>query len=208
MKKQTLPNHISVKVPLGFLKHKWFLGGVIAVIVLAGGVYWFTGTPQYSMWQLKQAIVHRDADKAMQFIDFDKIVDNVFPKFTQAMMSEIEKTDDPWVSLGLTLGTAFMQNMKPMLKEQWMTGFKDTIAGKSDSENPDEESDFMVALEDINKLKLKSSQGKIYILAPAEVADDVEMHFIITRSDAGRFWQITDLDTDWDALFSDFQNAS
>lgn len=109
MKKQALPSHLTVKVPLGFLKHKWFLGGVVAVIVLAGGTYWFTGTSQYSMWQLKQAAIHKDADKAMQFINIDKLMDNVWPRFTSAMMSEATKTEDPFGMLGAMLGSGLIE---------------------------------------------------------------------------------------------------
>ena len=202
MKKKTLPSHLSIKIPLSFLKHKWFLYGGIAVVVLAGGVYWFLGTPQYSMWQFKQAATHQDADKAMKFINIDKLMDSIWPKVSSAMMTEASKTEDPFGMLGAILGSGLIENMKPMIKEQITTGIKDLVSGKSVSENPDDENSFIISREDMDKLKLKSSQGKVYILAPAEVTGDVEMKYILTRAEDGRYWQITDLDADWSKLFN------
>jgi len=192
-----------IKVPLGVLKNRWIMGALITMLIVAISFYYFVGTPQYSMWQLKQAAIHKDADKAMQFINIDKLMDNVWPRFTSAMMSEATKTEDPFEMLGAMLGSGLIENMKPILKEQLITSIKDTITGKSDSENPEEESSLIVSREDMNKLKLKTSQGKTYILAPAEVTGDIEMRYIITRSTTGRFWQITDLEIDnWDKLFN------
>lgn len=196
-------NHFIIKVPLGILKNRWIIGTLVTILIVAIGFYYFVGTPQYSMWQLKQATIHQDTDKAMRFINIDKLIDNVWPKFTSAMMTEATKQEDPFGMLGTMLGLGLIENMKPMLKEQIISGIKGTITGESDSENPDEESSLIVSREDMNKLKLKTSQGKTYILAPAEVTGDMEMRYIITRSTTGRFWQITDLEIDnWDKLFN------
>lgn len=202
MKKQILPSHLSIKVPLGFLKHKWFLYGGIAVVILVSGTYWFVGTPAYSMWQFKQAATHQDADKAMKFINIDKLMDSIWPKVSSAMMTEASKTEDPFGVLGAMLGSGLIEGMKPMIKEQITTGIKDLVSGKSASENPDDENGFIISREDMDKLKLKSGQGKVYILAPAEVTGDVEMKYILTRAEDGRYWQITDLDADWSKLFN------
>lgn len=202
MKNHALPSHLSIKVPLGFLNHKWFLYSAVAVLVLAGGTYWFLGTPQYSMWQFKQATIRQDADKAMKFINIDKLMDSIWPKVSSAMMTEATKTEDPFGMLGAMLGSGLIESMKPMIKEQINTGLKDLVSGKSASENPEEDNGFIIAREDLDKLKLKSSKGKVYILAPAEVTGDVEMKYILTRAEDGRYWQITDLDADWSKLFS------
>ncbi len=201
--KKLSSNHFIIKVPLGILKSRWVIGTLVTISIVAIGFYYFVGTPQYSMWQLKQAAIHQDTDKAMRFINIDKLIDNVWPKFTSAMMTEAAKQEDPFGMLGTMLGLGLIENMKPMLKEQIISGIKGTITGEFDSENPDEESSFIVVQENINKLKLKTDQGKTYILVPAEATDDVEMRYIITRSTAGRFWQITDLEIDnWDELFN------
>jgi len=203
MKRKSLPSHISVKIPLGFIKHKWFLYGAAAVVILGAGAYWFIGTPQYSVWQMKQAAINHDADKAMRFINVDKLMDNVWPKFTSAMMAEASKTDDPFGMLGMMLGSGLIENMKPMLKEQLITGIKDSITGTLNSgDSGGEASSLPITKEDLSKFKLETSQGKTYLVAPAETADEVEMRYVLTRAEDGRYWQITDLDADWSKLFS------
>jgi hypothetical protein len=129
-------------------------------------------------------------------------MDSIWPKVSSAMMTEASKTEDPFGMLGAMLGSGLIEGMKPMIKEQITTGIKDLVSGKSASENPDDENSFIISREDMDKLKLQSSQGRVYILAPAEVTGDVEMKYILTRAEDGRYWQITDLDADWSKLFS------
>ncbi len=206
MKNKSLPSHVSIKIPLSFLKHRWFLYGAIAVIVLAGGTYWALGTPQYSMWQLKQAALHQDADKAMRFINIDKLMDNIWPKFKSAMMAEATKQEDPFGMIGVMLGSGLIDGMQPTLKEELTKGIKNSISGKSDTEGGETQDSFISSKEDIKKIRLETSQGKVYVVIPAEVAEeDSDLKFIVTRAEDGRYWQITDMEADWSNLFDSKQ---
>ena len=202
MKKENLPSYLTIKVPFGFLKHRWFIYGAVAVVVLASGVYWALGTPRYSMWQLKQAILHEDVDKAMRFINVDKLMDNVWPKFKSAMLTEATKQEDPFGMIGAMLGAGLIDNMQPVLKEELVKGIEKTISGQSDTEDGESENSFIAHKEDLNKIWLEISQGKVYVVVPAEVADEgQEVKFVVTKADDGRYWQITDLEADLPSLF-------
>ncbi len=204
---------VSFTISTRFLKNKLLLIVLGAVIVLGGGFYWFMDTPQYSMWQLKTAIAKHDSELAMKYFNVDKMVDNVWPKMTSALMTEAQKADDTFGIMGLLLGSGMVDNMKPMIKEQLRTSLKESLSGSTQSDqtaNTDENASiFVTDPQAWNKIKLVSKSGKSYIDIPGDAdSNSGDLKLILTRASEGRYWQFTDMEVaDWNTLFSGSQNA-
>lgn len=181
---------------------------------MGGGFYWFIGTPQYSMWQLKTAVAKHDSELAMKYFNIDKMVDNMWPKMTSALMTEAQKSDDTFGIMGLLLGSGIVDNMKPMIKEQLRTNLKETLSDSKPSDSTanaeDNASIFITDPKEWSKIKLVSKDGKNYINIPADPdANNSDLKLILTKASDGRYWQVTDMEVDdWGKLLSGSQNAS
>ncbi|MBT8406279.1 MAG: DUF2939 domain-containing protein, partial [Deltaproteobacteria bacterium] len=49
----------------------------LLVVVLAGGFYYFTGTPRYSLYKLGRAVKNHDSAEFHKYVDVDRIVDHL-----------------------------------------------------------------------------------------------------------------------------------
>ncbi|MFA5967168.1 MAG: DUF2939 domain-containing protein [Patescibacteria group bacterium] len=205
------PDKVSFTISTRFLRNKILLIALGAVVVLGAGSYWFIGTPQYSMWQLKTAIAKHDSELAMKYFNIDKMVDNVWPKMTSALMAEAQKSDDTFGIMGLLLGSGMVDNMKPTIKEQLRTSLKESLSGSKQSDqttNTNENvSIFDTDPQAWDKIKLISKSGKSYINIPGDVdGNNNDLKLILTRASDGRYWQFTDMEVDdWNKLFNPAQ---
>ncbi|MBU1092071.1 DUF2939 domain-containing protein [Patescibacteria group bacterium] len=205
------PDKVSFTISTRFLKNKLLLIVLGAVIVLGGGFYWFMGTPQYSMWQLKTAIAKHDSELAMKYFNVDKMVDNVWPKMTSALMTEAQQSDDTLGFMGILLGSGIVDNMKPMIKEQLKTSLENTFSGNQQG-NQTTNTEVSVSIFDTDpkawdKMKLISKGGRSYINIPKDVnGSDTDMKLVLTQASDGRYWQFSDIEVaDWNTIFSGSQ---
>ncbi len=115
---------------------KPFLLIVLSILVLlAGGTFLFMkGTPRYSLYQFRQAILNRDGETALKYLDIDSIVDN--------MMKEVLAKEEPaprteWEAAGRNLGKVMVMAMAPAMKETLKSTMKTSLtsADKSNLDN-------------------------------------------------------------------------
>lgn len=56
---------------------------LIVIAVLTAGFFWVRGTPRYSLYCFKRAILQRDAESALKYIDLDAVIDNMVNQMSE-----------------------------------------------------------------------------------------------------------------------------
>mgnify|MGYP000364244771 CR=1 FL=1 len=88
---------------------------VTLVLAVGGGYYYFTGTPTYSLYQLKKSIENHDSITFNQYIDADRIIDRLV---TDAMEgTETELSDNPFSGFAKTLLVSMKDEFKSSLNK-------------------------------------------------------------------------------------------
>ena len=98
-----------------------------AVLLVAALWYEHTGTPQYSLAQLAEAVKAKDYETARYFVDDERIADTASKSFLDAAMSrateEITADGNPFSGFGV----AAIQMMAPRIRETAKDQIKDSI---------------------------------------------------------------------------------
>ena len=90
---------------------------IVLSMLAGGGYYWWTGTPQYSLFKLKEAIIKGESNDALKYIDVDAIFESFWSEMTAEALAETQESDS-LEGFGALLGIGFMESLKPALKEQ------------------------------------------------------------------------------------------
>jgi len=132
------------------------IGIILAIIILVicALIYYFFGTPQYSIIQLHNAYNKHDVEMAENYIDIDKLTDQMVEKAIEITRQKIkEETEkqtykNDWEKLGAQFGSGLIELMIPTLeqkfKDEIKKGFIESIEGKNDSK-----------IIDVNKITIK-----------------------------------------------------
>lgn len=176
---------------------------VVGVIVLgglvSGGYYWWTGTPEYSIGQIKKAIETHNQDLGLKYIDTDAIVENLWIDMKSELMSDTSGADG-FEIFGTMLGLQLAENMKPVLKEQVQQGVGSWFSVPAEEEKATE------VKEDLEKsgsefgtiwqknLKIKKLDNSAYI----ELSDNIKI--IFTKKAGERYWVISKIEGFTDTL--------
>lgn len=112
--------------------------GVILVALIAFYLY-FRTTPQYSLYQLKQAYKTHDLVLAKQYVDIDSLSDQLSEEAIKILRDEINKPSDSqneWEKLGEEWGKSLVETLIPsfqqQIKDQFKKSFVESIEGKSE----------------------------------------------------------------------------
>jgi len=110
------------------------------VIILLGFIGFFTlsavvgwrivkVSPQYSIYQVYQAIDKHDYEKFKRYVDVEGISNSVVDKVFAQATEEVTKdaTNDPFYQLGQSIGLGLITSMKPQLKEKIVTEIKKAV---------------------------------------------------------------------------------
>lgn len=134
------PNPYMQKINLSiFLKKPLYLiaAAIVAIGLIGyGGYHWWTGTPEYSLSQLRNAVQRHDVDTAFRYIDYDKVFEGFWEDVSaKAMADTVSSTssDDGFEAMGNMLGASFLQAMKPAMKGAFRTGLEGAIKGENSS---------------------------------------------------------------------------
>lgn len=80
------------------------IGVIVLLGVIGGGYYWWTGTPEYSVSQIKKAIETHNSELGLKYIDTDVIFENLWTDMKTELMKETEKAEGFEV-FGMMLGS-------------------------------------------------------------------------------------------------------
>lgn len=113
----------------------------LAILVI---IYYFLGTPHYSLFNIKKAINNRDIDTAQQYIDInslaDQMVDDLLEVVKEQLNNEQETGDDELFGDDFMLG--LFELMLPSIKEQATTEFTESFNTYISNSGVDTETQF------------------------------------------------------------------
>jgi hypothetical protein len=129
------------------------ISSVILVLAIASGItyYWYIGTPEYSLKQLRSAYLTRNSEEVLKYVDVDSVFDNFWKEIQKQILDEMDKSDNDFARFGYALGQSAMENMKPALKEKMKDSMIESIEKYSDTATSTNKYD---ELSRINKYKI------------------------------------------------------
>ena len=111
----------------------------VVILVLASVYLYFRTTPQYSLYQLRQAYKTRDLALAKQYVDIDSLSNQLAEETTKIIREEINKPSDAkneWERLGEEWGKSLVESWIPSfeqkMKDEFKKSFTEGVEGKSE----------------------------------------------------------------------------
>lgn len=167
------------------------LSGLGVFLVIASIIVWqiVKASPQYSIYQLYQAIDQHDYEKFKQYVDVEGISNNIIDKALTSTTEESKKdtsNNDPFYQLGYSLGLGLVNSMKPQLKETMITGIKKAVEDGSFKKDYKPKS-----IPDIFSVIEVKKTGKVAdVIIKSQGKDNLK----IKMRDMNGYWQIFDMD--------------
>src|SRR5215471_20523583 len=76
------------------------IGLGVFILLLVGAGYVWTGTPSYSLYRIRQALLTHDYSTFSYYVDVESVVDHGFDQFVQEKQQEEGTTPQPRGPLG------------------------------------------------------------------------------------------------------------
>lgn len=115
-----------------------FLRNIALIFMALGGCgafgwYIFTGTPRYSLSQLKDAIQQSDRTSVQEYVDSEGIASQIVETAIETVGQQINSTpQDIFGRLGTSLGLGILGTIQPMLEQQIQGYIEATLSNPSD----------------------------------------------------------------------------
>src|SRR3989344_3419497 len=105
---------------------KIILSVLVVLLVISVIISWqiIKSSPQYSIYQLYQAINQHDYKKFQQFVDVEGLSNNVFDKVLASVTEESKKDVS---NLGQSIGWGLITFMEPKFKEEMISGIQKEV---------------------------------------------------------------------------------
>lgn len=168
------------------------VSAVLTGITLLGLYYWFSGTPRYSSWKIKQAVANRDVETFEQYVDLEEIASRLVEKAFDKAMEQYRKdtAENPFAGLGAAIALL----MKPTVKEAAQSMVKAETT-KVIEEGILSESSF-----DLLDIRSVEQEGRIATVELARtdgqpIWEDFSSFTLIMRQTQARSWKIVELPT-------------
>lgn len=168
-----------------------FLAGLGLLLVIASIIVWqvVKASPQYSVYQLYQAIDQHDYEKFKQYFDVEGISNNIIDKAFSSVTEESKKDSankDPFSQLGYNLGLTFVASMKPQLKETMISSIKKAVEDGTFKKDYKPKSIFDIFT--IIEVKKTGKVADVFIKAQGKENLKLKMR------DVNNNWQVFDMD--------------
>ena len=190
---------IGIKPQQGSFK---FLTIIVALLVavLAGGFYYFSGTPRYSLYKIGRAVKNHNSGEFHKYVDVDRIVDHLAKFAVEQIVEEMERdqSTNAWQidgqqfdkELAMMMVPKLMESLKPQIKQEVTRLIEDT-------EEETEGSPLLGAT--LAGIEVKNSLA----LVTVEHEDTgEEIRFKMVKSPE-RYWKIVEIDIDSFQALSD-----
>lgn len=108
----------AVMLPLG----KKRLFGIISVAVAVASFilyYWFSGTPWYSLWQIRRSVLRHDVEGFERYVDIPEITDRMLDPAMDLVKEQYRKemAGNPFAGLGEVMLMAFQPTAKELVRQ-------------------------------------------------------------------------------------------
>ena len=119
---------------------------ILCVVIIALGIGYILikETPRYSLYWFKKAILERDAEKALKYLDTDSIVDNMAKDMSGEEDKEKAQSNDRSKGSMNNIGKDIIMQNLPAIKEQLREQLKSAIISYDDR----------TALDNLNKASI------------------------------------------------------
>jgi hypothetical protein len=165
----------------------------LLVAVLAGGFYYFTGTPRYSLYKIGRAVKNHDSGEFHKYVDVDRIVDHLAKFAVQKVVAEIERdqSTEAWQKDGQQFDKEFalmmvpkmMESLKPQIKQEITKLIEDTSEERKGSPL------LRATLADIE------TKGSIAIVTAQDQKTGQNIRFKMVKT-PDRYWKVVEIDFD------------
>lgn len=168
----------------------------IALVVFILGVtaysanYWWTGTPEHSLRQLRSAVQNHDVELAFQYIDFEKVFEGFWEDLSSKATEGIGKSGDGFEAFGAVLGMTILENMKSTLKIASKKALEKAIRGENGGEkNTVATTNKPTLTKNIKegKYEIIRNKNKVYL----ELEGGMKLTFV---QHPDRYWQVIHID--------------
>lgn len=176
-----------------------FLLFFIPLVVLLGWFY-IHSTPQYSLYQIRRAIISHDYEMFSKYVDIDSLVDSLIAQSLASQKSQVnQKEENEWEKMGSIVAQGLVSVMKPALKEQVKAVIKKQVeSGES------EEKKFLQAnkpIEAFTKVQVRR-EGKIAkVTFPNPDGDMTDTQMVMRQKES--YWQLIDMNFDFQSVKED-----
>lgn len=170
-----------------------FIGISIIILfgVIGGGYYWWTGTPEYSISQIKKAIETHNSELGLKYIDTDAIFEHLWTDMKSELIKETTEAEG-FEAFGMMFGLQMAESMKPALKEQVKEGIKSWFVASTEEKPKEATITTKEGLETgtfwQKDLKIKKQGNSAYI----ELPDNVKI--VLTKKVGERYWVISKIE--------------
>lgn len=162
---------------------KIIIGAIVLVMVLGGAYYYVRGTPRYSLYQTRKAVLNHDSISFNKYVDVDRIASGLLDKASQSLDDEMGKQDNPFGGLG----EGIFQAMMPALKEQLKSHINESIEEISDG-NQNSVAGGKVSIKEI---KQEGKSANVTILNDKN--EEIHLNMVQTPD---RYWRIVGINLD------------
>ena len=166
------------------------IGIIVLFGVIGGGYYyWWTGTPEYSISQIKKAIETQNSELGLKYIDTDAIFENLWTDMKSEFTGEALEAEG-LEGLGMMLGLQLAENMKPVIKEQTKQGIESWFSVSTEELQEIASTEEGLGTDTFRQkdLEIKKQDSFAYIEAPAGAK------FIFTQKEGARYWVLTKIE--------------
>ena len=167
------------------------ISGLVGTLLLVAIVGWqiFKVSPQYSIFQIYQAVGQHDYEKFKKYFDVEgisnSVVDKAFEQATEEATTDTSN-DDPFYQLGQTIGMGLITSMKPQLKEKIASEIKKAV------EEGEFKSDYKPnSIIEYFKVVKAQREGKV---ATVTIKSQGKEDLKFKMRDLGDYWQIFDME--------------
>ncbi len=169
---------------------KIILSVLVVLLVVSAIIGWqiIKSSPQYSIYQVYQAVNKHDYEKFKKYVDVEGISNNVIDKVLASATEETKNntSSDPFYQLGQTFAIGLFTSMKPKLKEEMVSGIQKAV----------EQGDFKKDYQPKNVTNFFSlvevkKNGKVAdVVIKAQGKDNLKLKM----REINGYWQIFDMD--------------
>lgn len=161
----------------------WWLMAIGVLLVLGGAFYYVRGTPRYSLYQTRKAVLNHDSTSFNKYVDVDRITSGLLDTASQGFDDEMKKQDNPFGGLG----QGILQAMMPALKERMKSSINTSIEKISDG-NQNTVAGGKVSIKEI---KQEGKSANVTILNDKN--EEIHLNMVQTPD---RYWRIVGVNLD------------
>lgn len=163
------------------------LAAIILILAGIGYFWWLSGTPEYSVFQIRKAVETNDLELGLKYIDVDSVLENFWVKEIENMF--LTGRTEELVELNAIFGLQFAEITKPVVEEQIRQGIENWFLAPAEKEPSGEViTSAVFPGQETGKIEVVKQNNTAYIERP----DGVKV--IFTKKEGERHWVVSEIE--------------